>query len=281
MDSSALLTLTCGLGSAMAWGAADFSGGLASRKASALFVVFISKLTSCLLFAAMTLSFPEKLTGPGPVIMGVAAGMCGAMGVGLLYYSLANGPMGVAAPVSALVNVAAPIFFSFFTQGLPGPLRLAGLGIGTVSIWIFSSRPMEKKVRAVQVIFPAMAGLCFGLFFILIDAATETVFFLPLFAARIGSSMSAGIYLAFKGRPAPPAGAWLWFALLIGLLDALGAVSFALAAKSGTLDIVAFLASLYPAFTLFLAWIALKERLDKRQWAGVVAAILALMLVSV
>jgi drug/metabolite transporter (DMT)-like permease len=57
-----------------------------------------------------------------------------------------------------------------------------------------------------------------------------------------------------------------------GGLDMTANVLYVLAAHRGALSIVAVLASLYPAGTVALAAIALRERLVPAQWAGVAIA---------
>ena len=68
---------------------------------------------------------------------------------------------------------------------------------------------------------------------------------------------------------------------MAGVLDALGNLLFSTAAHLGRLDVSAVLSSLYPAATVLLAWLFLREKLKRRQWMGVGAAFIALGLISI
>lgn len=65
-----------------------------------------------------------------------------------------------------------------------------------------------------------------------------------------------------------------------GILDALGKALFVFAAHSGRLDIAAILSSLYPAATVGLSVLVLRERVTCIQAVGVLLVLLAIPVIS-
>jgi drug/metabolite transporter (DMT)-like permease len=275
-----------GLLSAASWGAGDFCGGLATRRTGAYAVVIGSQFVGAALLLGLALGLGEPMPPAPAWLWGGLAGAAGALGLSALYRALANGRMGVAAPLSAVFAAALPVITAALIEGLPGGLTLTGFVCALAGVWLLS-RPEGTSAPPFQLRdlgLPLLAGAGFGLFFVLIDqagaAAGGASTFWPLVASR-GASLGLMVTLAAAARQAilPARQAWP-LAALSGLLDAGGNACFALAAQAGRLDVAAVLSSLYPASTVILAGLILKERFTRLQVAGVMAALGAVVLIA-
>lgn len=274
------LAITYGLSSAITWGAADFSGGFATKRSSVFMVILLSQVIGITFLIALAISFSEKLPHLHTLMMGGFAGISGTLGTVVLYRGLAQGRMGVVAPVSAVVTAVIPILFVSFTQGLPEFSQISGFGIAILSVWFISCTGKDSKIRAYELYLPAAAGIGFGLFFIFIGSVSSDAVLWPLVAARFTSLSLLSVFIFVCRQADAPARSQLPFIVLTGILDAGGNAFFALAAQNGRLDISAVLASLYPAATILLAGFILKERLSRQQQVGVMGALLALVLIA-
>lgn len=280
MISSEVLAIASGLASAVCWGSGDFSGGLATRRGSVYSVVVISQLIGAGFLIALALTSGEGIPSSGNLILGGIAGVSSAIGLVALYIGLASGRMGVVAPVAAVVAAAIPILVSFFFEGAPATSQLVGFGIALVAVWLLSGGGDGGAIQARELGLAVTAGLGFGTFFILIDQVSESALLWPLVAARIASiGFLLMLTMARRGWERP-ARNLLPLIVLSGIFDTGGNTFFALAARMGRLDIAVVLSSLYPAATVLLAWLFLKERLVPKHWLGVVAALVALVFIA-
>jgi len=280
MINTETLAITFGIGCAAAWGAGDFTGGLASRKGNLLGVILISQLLGGLLLAVLGLIFSESVPPVQYLLYGGFAGVFGNIGLIALYRGLAQGRMGIVAPLSAVLTALVPIGYLAIYRGLPSMIQLAGFMCFMVAIWLLSAGDSRFKMTLNELFLSIIAGLGFGLFFIFIDRANDLAIFWPLVSARLASVSFLFFVLLFTKKSARPVtGQWAFIGIT-GVLDAAGNLFFSLAAHLGRLDISAGLGSLYPAATVILAWIFLKERLGRKQWAGVAGAFVALILIS-
>lgn len=277
--SNAFFTIIFGLCASLCWGSGDFSGGLASRRANASSVVIAAYAVGFVLLFALALIWKEPFPSVVDLTWGGLAGLAGAIGLISFYSALSIGRMGVAAPVSAVLTAALPVLFSAFTEGLPGLLQLGGFVLALLAIALIS-RPEQSKGRPAGIGLALLAGCGFGCFFILISRVNYTATFWPLAMARFTSVLFLVIFVRIRQQPMRPGMAVVPLVLLAGVLDAIGNAFFVLATHTGRLDVAAVLSSLYPAATVLLAAVVLRERVTRVQAIGILLALLAVPLIS-
>jgi drug/metabolite transporter (DMT)-like permease len=187
--------------------------------------------------------------------------------------------MTITAPVSALFAALIPVIFGFFALGVPSPATLAGFALAFAAVWTISqTESIRWRFTFSDLRLPLLSGFFFGLYFLTLHRATLNAFFWPLAAARFAGFAALGLYALVARLPAlPPRDLW-GACLLNGVLDIGGNAFYVLAAQTGRLDVAAVLGALYPASTVLLAWIILKERLSWLQTFGVLLAFIAIVL---
>ena len=278
--SSALSAVFLGLASAACWGAGDFTGGVVTKRNNVYTVVIVSQLAGIAFLIGLTLLLAEPLPPIDGLLLGAAAGISGAIAILALYSSLASGRMSIVAPITAVVTATVPVIFGLFIEGLPAMRQLLGFGIAFLAIWLITRTGDGTTIQARDLGLPLVAGLASGIFLILIDQASDISVLWPIVAARLASISFVVVAAILLKQGGLPNVALLPIMALAGILEVGGSTLFAFAARSGRLDIAAILASLYPAVTVMLAWIILKERLIWQQWLGLVAALAAVILIA-
>lgn len=280
-----------GLAAALTWGVGDFSGGLATRRARVVPVVLLSQLIGMILLSSTALLMREALPQPVDIAWGATAGLAGLIGLAALYRAMALGQMGIVAPVSGVISAALPVVAGALTQGLPNPFNLAGFVLALAGVWLISRQNGAGQngthagtARPTSIALAVLSGLGFGCFLILIAQSQQGSVFWPLAAARAASlgvllSVLLAGTLAGRWTGVPPRNAWIPI-VAAGVMDTGGNLFFVLASQAGRLDIAGVLSSLYPATTVLLALILLRERLVRSQFMGVTFALLAIPLIS-
>ena len=280
MLDTELMAVVYGLASAAAWGAGDFSGGFATRHDSAFTVTIISQAVGMIILIITAMVVPVSLPPSIIIVYAALAGATGAFGLVLFYSGLARGRMGIVAPISAVVTAILPVLVGIWLEGMPSWVQLAGFGVAFGAVWLLSWSQGAFKVTPAELGLSVGAGICFGLFFIFIGLASEIAIIVPLIVAKLIGITSLIIVARLLHKGGIPAVRHLPVIFLAGIFDVSGNSFFALAARTGRLDIAAVLSSLYPATTVLLAWLILKETMRRQQWFGLVAALAALVLIS-
>jgi drug/metabolite transporter (DMT)-like permease len=274
-----------------------------------LIVVFIGHLLSLLVVAAVAHHAGNPFPHGAPLWWAVGGGFLAALSLMAFYLALSAGHMGAAAAISGLLCAAVPALVSALTEGAPGWKRLLGFALAAIAIWrIASPGPAEANsdplLEASELgalhessaeaaathrrssLFAVLGGIGFGIYFVSLKYAAPAGVLWALGAARIGSAGTAAVTLLalmlFARRDASltfskNALAWI---VSGAAMDTAGNLLYIAATQLGRLDVAAVIASLYPASTIVLAAIILRERTTRRQLAGMFLALPAVILIT-
>ena len=268
--------------SAAFYGAADFLGGLTSKRAETLAIVVLSQFTGLVLLAVMVPFLPAASFSRSDVWWGAAAGITGGSGVAILYYALSVGTMAVVAPVTSVCAVVIPVCAAFLLGERPGPLTITGIVVAIVAIMLLSRSESAGDDRAPHrsgLGLALAAGVLIGLFFLCLARTGRDAGLWPLLFARLVSVPLFGIIAVIARRSFSMTRSVALTAAAGGALDMLANLLYLIATRVGPLSVVVTLASLYPASTVMLARVTLGERLTSTQSIGVVCAFAAVVLI--
>ncbi len=275
------------LASALLYGAGDFTGGLATRRAGVLPVVVVSQLSGLVLLLLLLPLLPEASPSRADLLWGLVAALSGGVGVALLYRALAIGRMAVVAPTTAVCAVAIPVLVSVLLGERPGLPAVAGIVLGVGSIVLVSQQTptaveAHGRARADRlppgVAIALVSGIAIGCFFLALARTRPEAGMWPILVSRAVSVTLFGAAAA-AGRRSLRLPGVLVLTLVCGAVDMSANALYLLAARTGPLSVVVTLASLYPASTVLLARVVLGERLNGRQVAGVGCALAAIVLI--
>jgi len=267
--------------SALVWGSADFTGGMATRRRDQYQVLVLSALSGLGILIIAALIFRESFPSWNGVLWAALAGLTGLVGIAALYKGLSIGESAVVAPTSAVIGAGLPVAFGFLTQGLPDPIRLVGFVLAFAGIWIVSQTSTEKTGEHRKGFFLAIiGGLGFAGFMICMSRVDSAKVFTPLIVARLIVVLGSCFMLGLN-KTSFPAVRGNWISVLAGVLDAGGNIFFMLAKHLTRLDTAVVLSSLYPAATVILTGLILKERISLKQWGGVIVCLAAIILITI
>src|SRR5690606_9676418 len=118
---------------------------------------------------------------------GALAGIAGASGLLLYLKALSVGPMGVVAPLSAVVGAGLPLAVGLLGGERLGTLALLGVGVALVAILLATAGTRADRAAGTGVLLGLAAGVGFGMFFVGVDAAPDDSGLWPLLGGRVVS----------------------------------------------------------------------------------------------
>jgi drug/metabolite transporter (DMT)-like permease len=268
-----------GLVAIFCWGTSDFLGGFASRRSDPFFITTLAHGSGLILMLALAVGTHATLPARGNAIWAMAAGASGGLGLALFYKALSTGHMGLNAPVAAVLGAAIPTTFAILTEGVPGALTMVGFVLAAVGIWLISRQEGDSGSKD-GLGLSLLAGLGFAGFFICINRTGSAAALWSAAESRIASFALVGLIALLAGRKKTLEQVSTQWALLAGCLDATGTFFFIRADQTGRLDTAVVLTSLYPAITVLLARVLLKEHFSRWKAVGIFAALLAVPLIA-
>ncbi|MGI8532564.1 MAG: EamA family transporter [Geodermatophilaceae bacterium] len=272
--TAALLAL---LSSAL-WGSADYAGGALSRIRPAIQVVALSQAIALLVAWTAVLVAGAGVDATS-LRWGALAGLAGGAALAAFYAALAAGMMGVVAPISAL-GLVVPVLAGLVAGERPSAAQLIGIVVALAGVVLASGPELSGGASPRPLLLAAVAGLGFGLTLLFLAQSPDT---LPTLAVMRTSSVSLlGVILVVvrRTRGLRPTPRELPALAFVGGADLAANGTYAVAATSGLLSVVAVLASLYPAVTVLLAWRLGGERLGRLQVGGVSTALVGVVLLA-
>jgi drug/metabolite transporter (DMT)-like permease len=259
------------LASAVAYGLADFAGGLLSRRGHFGTIALVGQLAGLLAALVAALLVPATASA-GDLGWGALSGVGTGVGMAFLYRGLARGDMSVVVPVSAVGGVALPVLVSVAVLG-ERPTLLAWVGIvaAVPALWLVGRSGGGKPGGLGDAL---VASVGFAVQYLALAQAGGGLW--PVVAGRL----AAALVVLPMARHRIPVRIGLGGACC-GILAASALVCYLLATRQALDTIAVVLSSLYPAIPVLLGITLLRERLSRWQTGGLVAAAAAVVLLAV
>ena len=125
-----------------------------------------------------------------------------------------------------------------------------------------------------------LAGLGFGTGFAVLDQVPSGAGLWPVAVVQVSSTVCAALLATLWREEWRPRGRRVWAAAWAGPLGTAAVICFLLATQQGSLTVAALLSAFYPATTIVLAVLVLRERIHRAQAAGLVLCAVTVGLVA-
>lgn len=268
---------------ACAFGTSDFLGGFASRRLKPTIVTAIAQALGLLTGSLAVLLFPGNGPNAHPLVWGAIGGIGAAGGTLALFRGLSVGRMSVVATLSGILAAVLPVLVGVGEGNSLTLISCVGICVAIPAIVLISWHPESNQPGVGSgAIWGLLAGLGFALLFIgLARAGTDSGAWPLVSGQAVSVLVLVPVALAtLRARPVKISRNSALVVLCSGVLAGLASLAFLAATDEGELAIIAVVTALYPGITVFWARIVLHERWSRAQSIGLVAAFVAVVLVS-
>jgi drug/metabolite transporter (DMT)-like permease len=262
----------------VAWGTSDFLGGWATRRANAFVFTTVVNLGGLLPVGALAWASHGILPSAHGAAWALAGGASGGASLAVFYRGLSSGRMGLTAPVSAVLSAAIPTVVSMFTEGIPGRIPILGFVFAVTGLWLITRT--EDGSTSEGIGLAVLAGIGFAGFYLCIRQAGGGSALWMATLTRAGGLIVTGLIVLVQGNFREITASGVRWGVVTGSIDTLGTVLFVLASQAGRLDEAVVISSLYPAVTVLLARIVLKEHFTRWRFVGLLAALAAVPMIA-
>lgn len=273
----------CSVTAVFLWGAADFAGGYGSRRADAFVVTAFSHICAFIVMLAVALSHTGAFPDRASMVWSFVAGSVGGFSLAIFYRALASGQMGLSAPIGALLGAAIPTLVDIALEGAPGRWSIGGFVLAILAIWLITrpeaSGENDEAGHPKGVAMAALAGVGFAGFYLCIHQAHGSSVWIATIS-RVGSITATVVAVAVVRAPLRLDRPAAIYGAMAGVFDIVASALFIYASQRGRLDEAVVITSLYPAVTVLLARLVLKEHFSRWKFVGLLAALAAVPLIA-
>ena len=269
------------LAAAVLAGTGDFFGGRATKKTNIVSVLAISHFLGLVIILVLAPLMAEEFK-TNDFFLGVLASSFGLMGLTLLYRGLAKSPMAIVAPITAVACATLPVGWGLFSGEKLATQQVVGVFVGLLAIFLVSWTPGKRtSIKGLLILEALIAGFSFGAFFIVIDGTSETTAPWPVVGSRVFSVLAIFLFVIIRKKSIKPEGNSAPYIIGAGFFDTLANIALLAALNKGLLSLVSILASFYPAVTVLLARLFLKEVMSTSQLIGLALGLTSIGLLAV
>lgn len=263
--------------SALSFGAGDFAGAFASRRAGALIVVAGAHVVGMLALLVGAIIVRPPLPDAGAALLGVAAGVAGLVGLAALYRGMSLGSMGLVTSLSGAGSLAIPLVAGVVLGAHVTGIQLLGVVCAAGAAAAAGGASRDDLGRR-ALVMAGIAAVGFGTWYVLLDAAARAGD--PLWALVLSRSTSAVMAAAIAAPRFDRSRFPTAVVVAAGLFDVGGNALYVVAREQIPIGLAAALVGIYPIVTMILARLLLGERLPRLGQVGVALALVGIVLIS-
>jgi len=278
-----MLAVVLALAASLSVGTGDFLAGSQTRRTSLWTVIVFSQLVGLTWTALVVVG--RGVAMPGDVLLpALGAGLTAVAGIAMGYQALAIGVMGIVGPIISL-STAVPVIVGVARGERPSVLQVVGTVIAIAGVFLAtrekSAGEGHQTTSKLSIVLALLTVVVVGFNMVFYAEAAQSDPYWGVFLARATSAVVFALAFVVMRPGLKLTKAAVVPICAIGVLDTGANALFSVASTLGYLSVVSVLSSVFPVFTVILAYFFLHERLSRLQQVGVASALAGVALIAV